>query len=257
MTQIETQQPTQQDRFERNNDEAQRRVNVGDTERWVSALAGGAAALYGLKRGSLGGLLVAALGGALVYRGATGHCSAYAAMGMNTAGREPATPEEYSEHGIHVEESVTISRSPWDLYEFWRNFENLPRFMDYLESVKRIDEKRSHWVAKAPAGTTVEWDAEIINDEPNALIAWRSLENANVDNAGSVRFIPGTAEEGTIVKVTIDYIPPAGRFGAAVAKMLGKDPAAEIREDLRNFKQVMESGGPTRAVGQSRASAAR
>jgi uncharacterized membrane protein len=217
-------------------------VNVGSTERLVSAVAGGALAVAGLRARSVPGALAALVGGALVYRGVSGHCSGYSALGINTARETPAAPQEYFENGIHVEESVTVNRTPWDLYQFWRDFQNLPRFMNYLESVERIDDRRSRWKAKAPAGTTVEWEAEIINDEPTALIAWRSLANANVDNAGSVRFVPAPGERGTEVKVVIDYIPPAGRFGAAVAKLFGRDPKSEIREDLRRFKQVMETG---------------
>ena len=110
------------------------------------------------------------------------------------------------------------------------------------EHIEEGYEKRSHWTVKAPAGTTVEWDAEIINDEPNSLIAWRSLGNANVDNAGSVRFVPGPEGRGTEVRVVIDYIPPAGVVGKWVASLFGKNPASQIREDLRRFKRVMETG---------------
>jgi uncharacterized membrane protein len=221
-------------------------VNVAQSERVISTVAGGALALAGLKMRSLPGVLLAAVGGGLVYRGATGHCHAYEALGINTAEDRygPAAPEDYFERGIHVDVSMTVERTPWDLYQFWRNFENLPRFMEHLESVTVIDDKRSHWVAKAPAiaGGKVEWDAEVINDEPNALIAWRSLENANVDNAGSVRFVPGPEGRGTEVRVVIDYIPPGGRFGKWVAKLFGEEPSQQIREDLRRFKRLMETG---------------
>ena len=233
-------------------------VNVGQTERTISAVAGGALALAGLSRGSLGGLALAALGGGLIYRGVTGHCPAYNAMGVNTI--EPdtddgATPEEYFHRGIHVEQSMTIERTPWDLYSFWRNFENLSRFLHHVESVKVLDEKRSHWTVRAPAGTTVEWDAEIINDEPNSLIAWRSLANANVDNAGSVRFVPGPEGRGTEVRVVIDYIPPGGVVGKWVATLFGKNPSHQIREDLRRFKRLMETGEVPITEGQPSGSA--
>lgn len=232
-------------------------VNVGQTERTVSAVAGGALALVGLRMRSLPGVLLAAVGGGLVYRGVTGHCPAYQSAGVNTADAEPATPEEYFERGIHVEQAMTIERTPWDLYSHWRNFENLGGFMHHLESVKVLDEKRSHWVVRAPAGTTVEWDAEIINDEPNALIAWRSLGNANVDNAGSVRFVPGPEGRGTEVKVVIDYIPPGGRVGKWVAALFGKNPAHQIREDLRRFKRMMENGEIPTTDGQPTGSCVR
>ena len=227
-------------------------VNVAQTERVVSTVAGGALALAGLKMRSLPGLLLAAVGGGLVYRGVSGHCHMYEALGVNTAEDEQAgaQPEDYFERGIHVEESMTIERTPWDLYSFWRNFENLAQFMKHVESVKVLDDKRSHWVVRAPAGTTVEWDAEIINEEPNSLIAWRSLGNANVDNAGSVRFVPGPEGRGTEVRVVIDYIPPAGRLGKWVAALFGKNPESQIREDLRRFKRLMETGEVPTVEGQ-------
>ena len=235
-------------------------VNVGQTERTISAVAGGALALAGLSRGTLPGLVLAALGGGLVYRGVTGHCPAYNAMGVNTI--EPdtddgAAPEDYFACGIHVEQSMTIERTPWDLYSFWRNFENLAQFLHHVESVKVLDEKRSHWTVRAPAGTTVEWDAEIINDEPNSLIAWRSLANANVDNAGSVRFVPGPEGRGTEVRVVIDYIPPGGVVGKWVATLFGKNPSHQIREDLRRFKRLMETGEIPTTEGQPTGSCAR
>jgi len=229
-------------------------VNVGDTERWLSAVGGGALALYGLKRGGLGGAVLLAIGGALVYRGYTGHCSAYSALGMNTA--EPAEPFEYFERGIHVEESITVDRPAAELYAFWKRLENLPTFMDHLKSVTKVDDKRSHWVANAPAGMSAEWDAEVINDEPNALLAWRSLGGATVDNAGSVRFVPAASGRGTEVRVTMDYIPPAGRVGAVVATLFGEDPALTIREDLRRFKRAMEAGQGSAIEGQPQAARA-
>jgi uncharacterized membrane protein len=200
----------------------------------------------------LKGLLAAAAGGALVYRGLSGHCHGYALFGMSTADDTGAAPEKYFERGIHVEESVTVNRSPWDLYQFWRNFDNLPRFMRHVEKVEVIDDRRSKWSVDGPAGKSVSWEAEIINDEPNALIAWRSLGGATVDNAGSVRFVPGPEGRGTEVRVVIDYIPPAGVVGKWVASLFGKNPASEIHEDLRRFKRVMETGEVATTDGQPR-----
>ncbi len=142
--------------------------------------------------------------------------------------------------GIKVQQQVTIAKTPEELYRFWRNFENLPRFMDHLESVAVVDERRSHWVAKGPAGTRIEWDAEIHNEIPNELIAWRSLPGAEVDHAGSVHFEPSTAG-GTEVRVVLRYDPPGGRAGAAVARLFGEEPSQQVAEDLRRFKQVMEA----------------
>lgn len=149
-----------------------------------------------------------------------------------------------------VRRAVTLDRSPEALYQFWRNFENLPRFMTHLESVTVTDDKRSHWVAKGPAGSSVEWDAEVIADEPNRMIAWRSLEGADVDNAGSVRFEPSTGGRGTVIKVEMGYNPPGGVLGATVAKLLGQDPAKQVTMDLMRFKQMIETGEIARTEGQ-------
>jgi uncharacterized membrane protein len=143
---------------------------------------------------------------------------------------------------VHVETSITIDKSPAELYRFWRDFTNLPRFMRNLESVTELDETRSHWVANAIGNARVEWDAEIYNEKENELIAWRSLENADVVNAGSVRFQAAPAGRGTYVRVTVNYNPPAGYLGASFAKLLGAEPAQLIKDDLRRLKQIMEAG---------------
>jgi uncharacterized membrane protein len=225
-------------------------INVPPAERWISGLAGAGLVLTGLRMRSLPGAILAIVGGEMVRRGYTGHSMAYTALGVNRNECPGAAPEDYFDHGIHISEAITIDRSPNELYDFWRNFENLPRIMQYLADVKVLDDKRSHWKGKAPVGMTVEWDAEIINDEPNETIAWRSLYPASVDNAGSVRFIPGPAGRGTEVRVVLDYIPPAGRAGWLIAKLFGKDPAAEVREDLRRFKRIMETGEAPTIKGQ-------
>jgi uncharacterized membrane protein len=228
-------------------------VNVGQTERRVSTIAGGALAVFGLSRGSLPGLLLAGLGGAMVFRGLSGHCHAYKALGIDTNHDAPAEPHEYFEHGVHVEQLVTVMKPADELYRFWRNFENLPRFMSHLESVQVLDDRRSRWTAKGPAGSNVTWDAEIINEEDGRLIAWRSLQGADVDNAGSVRFIESEGGRGTQVRVVLDYIPPAGGVGAWVARMFGEDPSTQIKDDLRRFKQLMEAGEIPTTEGQSSA----
>lgn len=138
--------------------------------------------------------------------------------------------------------TMTINSSPEEVYRFWRDFENLPRFMSHLESVRITGDKRSHWIAKAPGGTTVEWDAEIIEDVPNKLIAWRSLEGADVENSGVVRFERAPGERGTEVRVEIVYNPPGGVLGAGIAKLFGEEPGQQIKGDLYRFKQVMETG---------------
>lgn len=141
-----------------------------------------------------------------------------------------------------VTRSVVINASPEELYRYWRDFEKLPTFMKHLESVRVTGERQSHWIARAPAGTTVEWDAEITADEPNRLIAWRSTENSDVYNSGSITFESAAGDRGTIVKVEMQYEPPAGTLGVALAKLLGEEPDQQVSEDLRRFKQVIETG---------------
>ena len=142
--------------------------------------------------------------------------------------------------GIRVQESVAINRPIAEVFRFWRNFENLPRFMKHLDSVALRDAGISHWVARGPAGIAVAWDARIINEIDNRLIAWQSLEHSTVATAGSVNF--EETDHGTRVMVKLQYDPPAGKLGAMVAKLLGDDPAASIREDLGRFKQLLETG---------------
>jgi uncharacterized membrane protein len=217
----------------------------------LSAAAGIALGTLGLHRNDLPGLIIAGVGGALIYRGATGHCHIYSALGADTAHVE-ARPEDYARHGTHVTQSFLINRSPRELYDYWRNFENLPRIMHHLESVTVIDDRRSHWVTRAPsiAGGSVEWDAEITRDEPERLIEWRSLPGADVDNTGSIRFTPAPGDRGTAVRVEIKYLPPAGQIGRLVAKLFGEGPERQIREDLRDFKRTMETGEVPTIQGQ-------
>jgi len=153
--------------------------------------------------------------------------------------------------GSHVDTAVTIARPHDELYRFWRQLENLPKFMPHLVSVRPIDDKRSHWIAKAVRGRTVEWDAEIITDDVNELIGWRTLSGADVVSAGSVRFKPGRDSE-TQVHVHLQYEPPAGKVGAAIAWLFGDEPSQTIREDLRRFKALMETGEVPTIQGQPR-----
>jgi uncharacterized membrane protein len=145
--------------------------------------------------------------------------------------------------------AITINASPDELYARWHDFEQLPTFMYHLESVSTTADGRSHWVAKAPAGTSVEWDAEITDDAPGQRIAWRSLEGATVENSGSIRFQPAPGGQGTEVYVELTYSPPAGALGAAVAKLFGEEPDQQISDDLRRFKQLVETGEIARSEG--------
>jgi uncharacterized membrane protein len=216
-------------------------INVGKTERLVSGVAAAAVAALVLRRKRLRPLLLP-IAGSLFSRAVTGRCAVNRALGRNSA-RESRSSRVASVPrgaGVKVEKSVTVNRPVQEVYHFWRNFENLPRFMDHLESVTVIDENRSHWKAKAPAGTRVEWDATIHNEIENQLIAWRSLPGADVNNAGSVHFT-STGSGQTEVRVVLSYEPPAGKLGAAVARLLGEEPSKQVEDDLRRFKQVMEA----------------
>lgn len=239
----------------------QRQTNVGNAERLVSVAAGAILTFQGLGRRGLMGLISTAAGAVLIYRGATGHCHAYAAMGIDTAGGGEADAQSIasrrqgiSERGFHIEQAFLVNRPADELYRYWRDFTNLPRIMTYLERVDVTDDRRSHWVAKAPriAGGQVEWDAEITQDEPGSLIAWQSLPGADVDNAGQVRFAAAPGERGTEVHVSMDYVPPAGRVGKWIATLFGENPAGVVREDLRNFKRAMEIGEVLTTAGQPR-----
>ena len=231
-----------------------RRANVGDLERVASAVLGGVMAFNGLarlgRRKPLRGMLLLALGGNFLHRATSGYCFLYDAMGVTdedaTFSSNPFSRE------IHVEHSTTIMKPAGELYGFWRDFSNLPRVMRYLQRVDVIDGTRSHWVAKGPADYPVEWDAEIVKDEPGEIIAWRSVSGSEVSNRGVVQFQQATAGRGTVISVDLVYKPPAGAVGAAVATLTGRSPAKEIREDLRHLKQVMETGETATTEGQPR-----
>jgi uncharacterized membrane protein len=229
----------------------QQSVNISDTERWVAGVSGGLLALYGLSKRSLPGTALAILGGSLVYRGITGHCEVYKTLGINHSKNRNSNVSVRHGEGHKVEKSINVNKSPEELYSFWRDFKNLPRFMTRLESVRVLDDERSYWTAKNPAGTTIEWAAEIINDKENELIAWRSLEGAGLPNAGSVHFEKAPNGHETQVRVVFSYEPPGGIIGAAIAKLFGVSPEQQLEEDLRRFKQLMETGETVLIEGQS------
>ena len=182
------------------------------------------------------------LGGSLIYRGVTGHCQAYCALNIDTSDKHQAGPTEHIHQGRLAKHSVTVDRPAGELYAFWRDVENAPKFMNHIESAKRTGEKTSHWVARGPLGTKFTWDSEIIADEPGRLIAWKSLPGGAIDQAGSVRFEEAVGEPGTVVTVELNYEPPAGAIGLAAAKLIGEDPDRHTRENLHHFKQLMETG---------------
>lgn len=224
---IQGQQPNDQNQGEKS--------HQGDAERWASLIGGGALVLTGLRQGSLRGALMAIAGGGLVYHGTT---------------QKSLSEQAGTNQNMKVEKTVTINKSAAELYHFWHKFENLPTFMKHLKSVKVFNETRSHWIANAPMGASVEWDADIIRDEENKLIAWASVEGADIDNSGFVRFTPAPGGRGTEVKVVIEYNPPGGAVGAALAKLFGEEPEQQAGDDLRRFKQLMEAGEIATTEGQ-------
>jgi uncharacterized membrane protein len=225
----------------------QTKVNVGKTERGVSVVTGLAMLAYMLTRrpNAKVGVPLGLDAAYMLYRGATGHCVVYEMMDINRAAD--------GNQGIRVQRSVTIGKPREELFRIWRNFENLPRFMTHLQRVD-VDPadggRRSHWVAKAPFGREVEWDSEIVEERENEHLAWETLPGSLVESMGAVEFSDAPGGRGTVVTVSMEYHPLAGSMGAAVAKMFGEEPGAQIREDLRHFKQIMETGEIASVEGQ-------
>jgi uncharacterized membrane protein len=220
--------------------------NVGRTERIVSAAAGGALIAFGIKRGGVTGTIMSVLGGAMLFRGATGHCHMYDAAGINTMRDVPMGTQRspYNKRilsgQIHVKKGITIDRPANVVYEFWKNFENFPKFMQHVEVVTKNADNTWHWKVKAPLGTSVEWDAQVTSDVENEKIGWRSIENSDIPNSGVVEF-RGTPTDSTELTVTLIYEAPAGKFCAWAAWALGEEPGLQVSYDLRRFKEIVES----------------
>ena len=210
--------------------------NMNDWERTLSVMVGAALVVRCLRRRAW---MEGASGAALVARGVSGWCPVNAAVGRKRLRDDPRRALAGS-RGIRLEDSVTIARPIEDVYTYWRDLTNLPLFMTSLERVDMPDVCRSHWVLRGPGGVRVEWDAEIINEEPPTLLAWQSLPGADMASAGSVTFKP--ARIGTEVHVLMQYNPPAGKLGGLVAWLAGQSPASQLREDLRRLKQLLETG---------------
>jgi uncharacterized membrane protein len=226
--------------------ERTRDINVGETERLASVIGGGMLALGGLVfcPNTVGKLVSAALGGALAYRGLSGHCHLYDALGISSADKHGAQAAVEAGAGVKVEHALIINRPAAELYRFWRQLDNLPHFLRHLKEVRVIDSKRSHWVARGPLGVRVEWDAEINNEKSDALIAWRSLPGSEVDTAGSVHFEAMPGGRSTRMRVVLKYDPLAGKAGAMIARLFGSAPEQQVRDDLQRFKEIMEAGEP-------------
>jgi uncharacterized membrane protein len=227
--------------------------NVSDWER-LASVAGGAALLMLAVSRPNARRLAALTGVSLLTRGLSGYCPVNAALGRHSV-RNDTRVALGGPRGIHVRESITIARTPPFLFRFWRNFANLPLFMEHLEDVRVLSPTRSVWTAKAPAGMRVKWEAEVINEIEGELIGWRSTENADVATAGSVRFVP-IGDGATELIVRLQYEPPGGRLGSLVASVFGEEPSQQIRSDLRRLKTLLESDDAPAVTARARSQSA-
>ncbi len=198
-------------------------------QRWGALLGGGALAVFGLTRRSKTGLALAATGGVLAYMGT----------------QADAVPKEFTSEG-----SLLVNCSPQEVYQFWRNFENLPLFTRHLETVTVLDNRQSRWVALGPLGIPIHWDAEIVSERENESIAWRSLPGSDVEVDSAVQFRTLPGKPGTLVTASVRYRTPSGQLTRALAKLLGKSPKFVMRQDLRRFKALVETGEIPTTEGQ-------
>lgn len=255
-------------------------TNVGQTERQLSVVAGAGLLFYALLNRSRSSFLTAPLGAYLVWRGQTGHCPVYEAMSINTAqqqggwqgngygqqqrdGRGNGVQQipiqqqgtvqpnkQQPSNRIEIRRAITINKSADELYNFWRKFENLPRFMHHLDRVEQTGGKSSHWQAKVIGGIPVEWDAEITEDRPGQRIAWRTKPDAQVQQSGVVEFKQATGGRGTVVNVDMQYTPPGGIIGETFGRLLNGVTAQQVKDDIGRFKSLMEAGEIATIAGQ-------
>ena len=222
-----------------------RSPSLADAENWLALGAGALLLLVGASRRSTVGACLAVSSAPLLYRGITGRWPDV----LNGYAQPDSTKSALGgDRGVHVRESIRLEVPVADVYRFWRRLENLPQFMTHLDRVTEASDGTSHWVASGPAGLAVEWDAEIINEVENKVLAWRSLPGSDVVTAGSVNFDAARGGRSTQVSVHLQYAPPAGKAGALVASLFGREPSQTIREDLRHFKQLLEAGEIPRAT---------
>ena len=224
--------------------------NVSQLERLLSGLSGSALTGYGLYRRDWFGTGLAVAGGLLVVRGATGHSNLYGLLNISTAEPKqnfaPGIPNVVSSipgrRGVRVQRSMTVNRSPEDLYNFWYDIEKAPLYMDYIESVAKTGERTSHWVAKGPPGNQIEWNAELLEVIPNKLISWHVHGKPTTANAGKVTFEPATQGHGTVVTLELDFIQFQGALGTSIGNLLAHIPERQVTGTLRHFKALMEAG---------------
>lgn len=227
-------------------------VNIDADQRNLSLLAGALLLVAALSRRGWLGIGLGTLGGGLIYQGSTGVSLINRLLGQNQAVHDTrAAISVPHEQGKHIKDSITINRSAEDLYTFWRDFSNLPQVLFILNSVEVQEGMRSHWTLNGPIGMTIEWDTEIISDDPNNVIGWRSLENPYMNHAGSVRFRAAPANQGTEVLIEMEYLPVGGAVSVALMNLLGKSPEQQISAGLYRLKQLMELGEMATTEGQS------
>ena len=226
-------------------------INVGNNERIFSAAAGAfllSSGLGSLFSNPINGLVKTALGGMLLYRGASGHCPVYASMGK--------TKGVSHTQAINIRTSLVVNKPKDEVYAFWRKLENLPLFMKHIASVTEIDAKHSHWEASIPGNIgKVKWNAEIVKEEPGHLIGWQSIPNSMINNAGKVTFNDALNGQGTELEVVISYHPPAGELGSGVAKLLNPVFEKIVRQDVMNFKEYIETKHTSTGSSQTAGSA--
>jgi uncharacterized membrane protein len=223
--------------------------NASAELRWLFGLGGAALLIWGWRRRSWMGVMLSSAGADLLNWSCTGHYL-HETLGfteLTSKGLRALVPHQL---GIRVTRSVSIHRPVDEVYRFFRDFKNLGRVLTHVNDIRESDDKHSHWFVKGPGGMEVEWDAEIIEERPNELISWRSIGSPDVESAGSVRFERAPGERGTFVRVSLNYLPPAGALGAAIAKLFGEEPEMQIKEDLRRLKQMLEAGEIASTEGQ-------
>ncbi len=218
-------------------------INAADVEHMAALVTGGLLVVSGMRRKGILGSLFKYAGLALLYRGQKGYRRLYDALGIALC----EAPTGVGRQNFRAESSIVVERPREEMYRIWRNLQNLPVFMDHLISVHEIDDERSLWVARAPGGMVVKWDARIINDLENELIAWETLEGSGVDHVGSVHFEDGPKKGTTKLRIVLRYDPPADSLGAWIAKLFHNDPQSQIDKDLLRFKAIMELGGAKRS----------
>lgn len=220
-------------------------VNVGPEERTVTALLGAMMVAWGARERHFLGTLAALGGAALLARSATGHCPGYAAMAPTTEQDRIAREQGWST-AVTARQSIVIDRPRDEIYRFWRDQANLPRFMQDLEHVEKLSEQSTRWTVLGPGGRRLHWVSTIVEDRPPELISWAAGNGADVRNAGWVRFHDVGHGMQTQVDAFMAYEPPAGKLGHAVASLLGRDPGHSMQRNLQQLKQILESERPAR-----------